>query len=421
MSPEAIAAGYGKLARLRHAVAVHAERRQAAPPPLPVPGLLEREVGGEWLDTADGRVFVRDEWYPLDHLHGPLPLAAPLTIPAEVLALLARGDAPAAHRLAFFDIETTGLSGGAGTYVILAGLGTFEDDGFRLRQYFLADVGREAAMLQALRTDLARFEGVVTYNGRSFDMPMLAGRLAMIRLEPPALSHIDLLHPVRRLFGHRMPGCTLGEAERRLLRTERWDDVPGRQIPGLYFEYARAGRVEQLRPVFRHNAEDVMSLVAVLAEVGRLVNGEALDPEDAAASARWWEAAGDCARARALYEPALPWLVGTDDWAWAAYRHARLCKRAGLRAQAEALWRELWAGGDRRAALELAKHLEHRARDFAGAERIALALLAGAPAAEEALLRHRLERLRRKAARACSWHVASPSRGTARRLARRSG
>lgn len=353
-------------------------------------------------DTPDGPAFIRDDWYALDHEHGALPLSAPLGAPAKALAhLLGADTAPHASRLAYFDIETTGLAGGTGTYIVLAGLGSFEADGFRLRQYFLADIAYERAMLAHLAADLARFEGIVTYNGRAFDLPCLEARLTLARLGSPCsgMAHFDLLHAVRRLYKHRMPGCRLAEAERKLLRIERPDDIPGSLIPALYFDYVRAGRAAPLRGVFRHNAEDVLSLVGVLASVARLLSGGALDPEDAVAVAQWWERAGDPARALPLYRDALPWLEGGDDWSWAASRYAGLCKRAGARADAAALWSKLWALGDRPAALELAKHHEHHARDLVLAESFAGALLERAAPDEAQLLDVRLARIRRKAAR----------------------
>jgi uncharacterized protein YprB with RNaseH-like and TPR domain len=126
-----------------------------------------------------------------------------------------------------------------------------------MRQYFLADIACERAMLAMLAADLARFEGIVTYNGRAFDVPFVETRLTLARIASPcgALAHFDLLHAVRRLYKHRMPGCRLAEAERKLLRIDRPDDVPGAIIPALYFDYVRAGRAGPLRGVFRHNAD----------------------------------------------------------------------------------------------------------------------------------------------------------------------
>ena len=385
--------------RMQHAVAQHAQPEAAeAPESAALPPIAEI-LGGDWHATEYGPVFVRDDWLPLDHEHGALQLRSALDVEAEPLArLLGARSAPHPSRLAFFDIETTGLSGGTGTYIVLAGLGSYEDGAFRMRQYFLADVAHERAMLSMLAADLARFEGLVTYNGRAFDVPFVETRMTMARLRSPCagMAHFDLLHPVRRLYKHRMPGCRLADAERRLLRIERPDDVPGWLIPSLYFDYLRAGRVSPLRGVFRHNAEDVLSLVGVLASLGRLLSGDALDPDDGAAVGRWWEHAGEPHRAMRLYRDALPWLEGCDAWPWAASRHAVLCKRFGDREEAAALWSRLWAQGDRASGLELTMHLEHHARDLSAAGEVTRALLVRAGAGERIALEHRLGRIERK-------------------------
>jgi uncharacterized protein len=394
--------------RLRAVIAQRPALRPQAPPlPREMPPIAQILRGG-WHETAHGPVFVRDEWYPLDHLHGALPLGAALGAAPEALRLLLGAEAaPHPSRLAFFDIETTGLAGGTGTYVVLAGLGTYETaspgepPAFRMRQYFLADLAHERAMLALLAADVARFEGLVTYNGRAFDVPFVETRMILARLASPygALAHFDLLHPVRRLYKHRMPGCRLAEAERRLLKLERADDVSGSLIPQLYFDYLRAGRASPLRGVFRHNAEDVLSLVGVLASIASLLSSDGIDPEDAVAVARWWERVGEADRAARLYRGALPWLEGGADWPWAAARHAGLCKRGGDRAEAARLWRDLWRDGDRTAGLELAKHLEHHARDLTAASEVTDALLIRAVGGERIALEHRLARIARKHAR----------------------
>ncbi len=387
-------------------------RAETEPPPI------DRILGGAWVETAHGRAFVREEWYPQSHPHGAVPLSDALAVGPAALALLAdlraagphglpppsehRPRTEAARRLGFFDIETTGLAGGTGTYVVLAGIGTFERDGFRLRQYFLADVAAERAMLGLLAEDLARCDGLVTYNGRAFDVPVTDARLTLVRL--PAIGggrpHLDLLHSVRRLYRHRMQACTLAEAERRLLHIERFDDVPGAMVPSLYFDYVRAGRAAPMRAVFRHNAEDVLSLVGVLARLGGLLADPSPAPDDAAGLARWCELVGDEERARSLYRCALPWLEGGDDWAWAAARQARLCRRAGANAEAAVLWTALWDAGDTAAGLALAKHLEHRARDYSAAGEVVRTLLARANVQELPALRQRLARIEGKARRA---------------------
>ncbi len=389
-----------------HAIVAKGPQLRPQPPPLaPEKPPIAQIFRGDWHQTQHGPVFVRDEWFPLDHQHGALLLSAALEAAPEALRLLLGADAaPHPSRLAFFDIETTGLAGGTGTYVVIAGLGTYEEaepgapPAFRLRQYFLADLAHEQAMLAMLAADIGRFAGLVTYNGRTFDVPFVETRMTMARLPSPygALAHFDLLHPVRRLYRHRMAGCRLAEAERRLLKIERPDDLPGWLIPQLYFDYLRAGRASPLRAAFRHNAEDVLSLVGILASLATLLSSHDIDPEDAVAVARWYERAGDSQRAAGLYRVALPWLEGGSDWMWAATRHATLCKRQDARGEAMALWRRLWAQGDRPAGLELAKHHEHHARDLAAAEEITSALLIRAPAADQMSLEHRLTRIRHK-------------------------
>lgn len=401
--------------RMRHAVAAHAApatrpsdiaagARASTHRDLPP---IAQILRGAWHETERGPVFVRDEWFPLDYRHGSRSLDAPLRASPQGLArLMHANQAPDAARLAFFDIETTGLAGGTGTYMVLAGLGSYEESipgspatlAFRMRQYFLADIAQEGAMLAMLAADLARFDGVVTYNGRTFDIPFVETRLTLARLRSPCgvLVHFDLLHPVRQLYRHRMNGCRLAEVEHSLLGLDRPDDVPGSLIPALYFEYARGGRAAPLRGVFRHNSEDVLSLVGLLAILASMLDGRALDPDDGVSVARWWEAAGEPERAACLYRDALPWLRGGPDWAWAAARHAALCRRLHLRDEASGLWEELWQAGDSAAGLELAKHLEHHARDLSGAEAVTRQLLARPYTPAHDALLHRLKRIERR-------------------------
>jgi uncharacterized protein YprB with RNaseH-like and TPR domain len=335
-----------------------------------------------------------------------MPLRAPLEAARDAIAAaLGQREPPLVSRLAFFDTETTGLSGGTGTYIFLAGLGWFEEGAFRLRQYFLPRIEDERAMLSQLSNDMARLEGgMVSYNGRAFDLPLLETRLTLSRLLDQRLDlpHFDLLRAVRRLYRHRMPGCSLGEAESRLLGVQRQNDVPGYAIPSIYFDYIRAGRVSPLRAVFRHNALDILSLAGVLAAVAGLFAREDLDPEDAIAIARWWELEGEPERAEPLYRSALPRLDAERDaaaWTRAASRYAMILKRGGTRCEAVPFWSRLWAQGDLDAGLELAKHLEHESRDLAAAEAVARRLLERWPQADPAGRReveHRLGRVRRK-------------------------
>ncbi len=405
--------------RLRHAARVHSEATRARESESPAGGApsgnassldagppreaLAKILGGEWRETDAGPVFVREVWFPLAHRHGRARLSEVTELSDEELGTaLGESAVPPVESLGFFDLETTGLSGGTGTYFFLAGLGSFAQRSgelsFRLRQYFLADLTHERALLALLRRDLNACSAVVTYNGRGFDLPLVETRMLLAREEIPAARerNFDLIYPVRRLYRHRLPTCRLADAERELLAVARGEDVPGWKAPAIYFDYLRAGRIAPLRGVLAHNADDVLSTTLLLAHLASLFRSEELAPPDTASVARWWEYRSEPERARTLYASALPRLEGSDDWFWAAERHAFLCKRAGERDEAARLWRRLWSRGNRRAGLELAKHLEHHARDLAAAEDVTRRLSDGAPRNERDALAHRLRRLERK-------------------------
>ena len=371
------------------------------------------------IETAQGPVYVAEEWWPLDHFHGRIALADALSLGGAALSRLTPGlSAAELAAAAFLDVETTGLSGGTGTYVFLVGLGTFEDGAFRLRQFFLADLWGETAMLTAIAEVLERCRALVTFNGRRFDLPLLDTRLTLSRLPAaaPGVPHLDLLYPARRLYSRRMPSCRLAALECALLGVEREDDVPGWAIPALYFEYVRRGEARPLRAVFKHNALDILSLVVLAAHLGRLWSTSAReDPDDCLALARCEESEGRVLEAIALYEAALGSGLDGDLRAYARRRMACLCRRRGRWEDAARLWQEEAGDGGpvgRRleALVELAKLEEHRRRDYAAAEaltRRALSLLevvsirdgsSGICLVQREALEHRLWRLRRRLA-----------------------
>ena len=370
-------------------------REEAAPSRPPIKEILR----GDWIETERGPAFVKESTFPLGHRHGRFPLGKPLDAAQEALGVtLGQPRPPHPSRLAFLDIETTGLAGGTGTYAFLVGLGSFEEGAFRVRQYFLPAIDEEPPMLEILARDLSRLEGLVTYNGRAFDVPILEARMTLARMRWPCdrMPHFDLLRAVRRLYRHRLEGCRLADAEEHLLGIRRADDVPGYLIPSLYFDYIRAGRAAPLRAVFRHNAEDVLSMVGILAFLTDLFSRRDLDPEDAVSVARWWEIEEAPDRAEFFYRQVLERLDDGQVWSWAASRYALLRKRAGARREVVEIWRRLWSSGDLEAGVEIAKYLEHEARDIEAALEIAAALLRDAPQIARPALEHRLRRLRRK-------------------------
>lgn len=193
----------------------------------------------------------------------------PVRLPAT-LALhgIGAGEVHTAHVLAF-DTETTGLAGGTGTRAFMIGAADWRDGGLRVRQLTLTTLGGEAAMLREFATWLADDTVVMSYNGKSYDRPLLSTRYTLARLPDPVRgrAHIDLLHPVRRRYRGQWENCRLVTAERELLGVLRDNDLPGSEAPGAWLEYLRGGSADKLRRVATHNRDDLLSLWGI---VGKL-------------------------------------------------------------------------------------------------------------------------------------------------------
>jgi uncharacterized protein YprB with RNaseH-like and TPR domain len=408
-----------RLAAMQGALPVAPSQPSPVAPPPASPIALP---GGREEETPFGPCYVVERAYPLDYLHGPHPLAALHGIHRGLLADLGGDrrlrDLPL-ERLVFLDTETTGLAGGTGTHVFLIGLGFFATDPFGdsqfvVRQYFLRQLREERALLHGLGVALADGGALVSFNGKSFDWPLLATRFTLHRhpLAGHAWPHLDLLHPARRVWKHRLASCALGNLEREVLGIHREGDIPGALIPDLYFRYLRDSDARPLLPVLRHNQSDIVSLLgllihlgAVLAATGTLTLPGA-DHYGLAAlhAAHGRQDACIAAYRAALADPALsPALRRAAKLALAS-----ALKRARRWDEAVVLWRDLMRSEARRKApdpwayVELAKYQEHLARDYLAAiatveAALALLQLRGVRTKRDAL-HHRLARLQRKAA-----------------------
>jgi len=335
-----------------------------------------------WEETPHGQVAVREEW-----VAGGDDDLAELTALATCLGF-AESEL---DRPIYLDTETTGLSGGTGTVPFLVGLAWAEAGGLRIVQYFLCALGQERPLLWAVGQRLREHTVLVSYNGRTFDWPLLQTRLLMARLQSewPAPAHLDLLHLVRRIFRPRLPDCTLRTVEEAILAIERLEDLPGALIPGRYFAWLRSGVPAGLDAVFQHNRQDVASLAVLLQVMERVLrDGRWLRPVDRFSRARFLEARG--LWPEALQEYAELWRMRTDAIPSGAVglRLARLLRRAGRWRQARVVLEECWATQSYPypAAIELAKLLEHQVRDLPAARRLvgdALTLLAAAVIGDE--------------------------------------
>jgi uncharacterized protein YprB with RNaseH-like and TPR domain len=358
-----------------------------AKPALParrVARSIEEYVDGCLQANSHGEYFVTRQALPFGRPYGKLRISDVSAADLSPLSLLLpQGALPDATRLVYLDTETTGLAGGTGTCAFLIGLGSIEGSQFVIRQLFLRDYPEEKAMLFALTEMLASYEGVLTFNGKAFDIPLLETRYALARLRSPfaRMLHLDLLHPARRLWKLRLESCQLTHLEREVLRIHRRGDVNGWEIPQIYFAYLRTGNARGLQPVFYHNSLDIITLAALTAEIARaLDDGGSLDSSlDLFSLSRIFERSGARERAvgvcRRALEAGLPeWLEPRARWQLAAHH-----KRQRQYEQAAAIWAELARRQDEiaiQALEELAMYHEHRRYDFQAALEVVEAALA---------------------------------------------
>lgn len=183
----------------------------------------------------------------------------------------------------FFDLETTGLSGGAGTYAFLIGFLYIKDGEIITDQYFLPDFGREYHLFNALIDFFSGFDLLVSYNGKSYDLPLLKNRFLLNRLNPKLeeMPHLDLLHVVRRIWGRSLRSCDLQTLERELDLAYRSNDIPGAYIPQAYFDFINTGTIHNIIRLVEHNYTDLTSLfelVTILKQINHDPSNFHLDP-----------------------------------------------------------------------------------------------------------------------------------------------
>jgi uncharacterized protein YprB with RNaseH-like and TPR domain len=346
-------------------------------PPRPRP-LVDRELprGFELVTTPFGDAALRQDVIPLPALD------------------------PDPGSVAYVDTETTGLSGGSGTYVFAAAVARPIDCGLRVAQVFLPQPGMEAAFLHALAGEIGPAGAVATFNGSSFDLPVLRTRWVMARMpgdwaSPP---HVDLLTLVRALYRHRLESCNLRAVEERLLGYERDDTIASALVPDSYFEFLRHGSSALLEAAMEHNRLDVISLVHLHSHLlRRLRGGDAdMDAADWLALARHRYRHGARADGWRALRNATSFGMG-EAVATAGLLMARRLTRRGSIAAADSLlsWLEAKASDDVRVSVARARLFEWRRRD----PQLALAVVEAAQQRmphEATGLEQRRLRLRRK-------------------------
>ena len=305
----------------------------------------------------------------------PLPEGARL---ADGILQLMQGDPGIPQHTApedflFLDTETTGLSHGAGTVAFLVGVGVIEAGELIVRQYMMRDYDEEAFVLRRVQRDLSRCQVLVTYNGRSFDIPLLETRFIMQRmpLDTSEIPHADLLHTARRVWKLRLKRCTLSYLEELIFHEPREDDLPGAEVPQRYFDYLKRRDFSLLEDILRHNAQDIASLARLLFVLGRLhenpLSAEHL--QDIYSLGRVYEKRGNLQKARMCYRAA-------DAGSMSALSRERLAdtfRRERRPEEAAAIYEKMIAGrqGGAKPYIALCKLMEHRLKAPAAAADIA--------------------------------------------------
>jgi uncharacterized protein len=345
---------------------------------------------------------------------------------AGALHLLSPGAPPEVadpQQWLFLDTETTGLAGGTGTYAFLVGIAWWDAGGLQVEQFFMREHAEEHSLLVTLAERLAERPVLVTFNGKSFDWPLLETRYRMTRVIrlPVPRAHLDLLHPSRNLWRLRLGSVRLAELEKHVLGWNRGADVASELIPETYFNFVRGGPAEPLVPVFLHNQMDLRGLAALSGRILSLLaepeggpGSNRMDAFELYGMSRICERRGQAKRARSLYQRSIASELPPPTDRAARRSLARLAKREGDFLHACELWEGMLGGSKEglEAYEQLAIYYEHHAREphrAAGVARKALAELRRAnrlgtmPAAAYQQCRerfeHRLARLERKTGR----------------------
>lgn len=369
-------------------------------------------LGAVPVETADRVIWKFTGTYPVHTLfpsfdHNDTRLLRPF------VKFNKTGQTPAMSELLFFDLETTSLSTGSGSYPFLTGLGYFKGDDFIIDQYFMDDYPAEGPILRHIIPYFSSARAVVCFNGMSFDMPLIKNRYRMNRVPsfPMDIPVIDLLYPCRRVFRRIYESCSLVILEEKVLGMCRKDDIPGWLIPEVYFSYQKHGETGRLPLVVRHNAQDILSMYQLMMVLNRIYDNlekrefSQLDRQSLLGMANQLFRVD-----RGIFIDVMEF-IGEEIMEIRPLfkKYSASQKKAGKLAEALSLWEKHHTV---LSLEELAKHYEHREKDLpraAGYARSALTLVSrglfsfkGRPLTQgerelyERRFSHRLQRLNRK-------------------------
>jgi len=374
----------------------------------PKPLRLDDVLHGREVSTPLGNCYELKATYRSTYRHGDHRIGAFCDTDLITLNLFCGGgdgSGGGAADFLFMDLETTGLSLGAGTYVFLVGLGYFREGRYHVHQVFLRDFDEEPAALYHTRKLMEPFRTLVTFNGKRFDIPLLEGRFTMCSQQANFrdMTSWDLYYPARRLWYDRLENCRLATIERERLGVAREGlDIPGDEIPRLYFDYIHGGDARNLDRVVYHNTMDVLTLTTLAVHIDRSL--EEKDPvrSNLFSVGRYYERKGIQGLGEEYFEVVSCRGSSPREKDRALLHLARRRKREGRIEDALGIWQGLIdreGYGTVDACVEIAKHLEHRTRDYDEAIEMVMNAMGRVRPDEVRLggdLEKRLERLKRK-------------------------
>src|SRR6266487_1240079 len=316
---------------------------------------LGRLLGAGVSKNRFGEHLAVRNWFSTPEFSEPSPIALELLSRTrdEALSRKTRAALSDPTRWLFLDTETTGLAGGTGTYAFLVGLAWWDAGGLQAEQFFMRDFTEEYSVLQELSARVAERPVLVTFNGKSFDWPLLENRFTMTRsiAAPKLAAHLDLLHPARALWKLRLGSVRLVELERHVLDAPRlgWrrdDDVSSALIPQFYFDYLRGGPAEPLAGVVRHNQMDLRGLAALFCKMNALLSAapgatNEIESLDLFGLSRFLQRRGDSDRAHSACSQALDAGLPAEFRPKARRDLALMAKRRGEHSRAAEIWQEI--------------------------------------------------------------------------------
>jgi len=326
---------------------------------------IDRLIDGDWVECDSARVFIREHESNAEKVTGDN-----LQTMQSVCEL---SKTPLAENLLFLDTETTGLAGGTGTFAFMVGIGRLSSGKFITTQYFMPGFGDESLMLEEIAGRIEHDDVLVTFNGKTFDIPLLETRYLINRLKNPfQMEHIDLLHYARVIWRDTLDSCSLQSLERNILELHRFNDTPGYMIPQLYFDYIRRGTPDAMPGIFEHNVIDIESMHRILIRIADILdnpNSRHFDsPLEQLRVARYH-------RNKGRMQSALEFLCNATDTQdnrlrdRAHHEIAFIHKQKGDYQSAFECFSKVTSCPDLTvsASVEMAKHLEHRVKDYQGA------------------------------------------------------